>query len=354
MINSGIKFYNRYQSLAMSHIPFVRASSEARVVESGQNWTQGFHAQRVAAGADSAYPYPILVISEADGSNNTLNHDLCTNFESNNSSLSQVASKAQSTWASVFAPAIAKRLTTDLPGLKLSNNDVIALMDLCPFNTVADPSGAISPFCALFTEAEWHAYGYYETLNKFYGYGPGNPLGPTQGVGFAAELLARLTGNRTYVTSKNSYTSINHTLDSNPTTFPLDRVLYADFSHDNDMTAIFSALGLYNHTAQLSNTTIEAANSSAAAGYSAAWTVPFAARAYVEKMVCSSSSNNGGWQNWQQGQQTPEELVRIVVNDHVVPLVGCNADSLGRCTLSAFVKSQTFVTDGGLWNQCFT
>jgi len=34
------------------------------------------------------------------------------------------------------------------------------MMDLCPFNTVASPNGTISGFCALFTEEEWHQYGY--------------------------------------------------------------------------------------------------------------------------------------------------------------------------------------------------
>lgn len=354
MINSGTKYYHRYTSLAASHTPFIRSSSEARVVESAQNWTQGFHAARLASQPNSKdiYPYTIVSIPEANGSNNSLNHGLCTNFESDDLYYSGIASSAQSKFASIFAAPIAARLNKDLPGAIISTTDVISLMDLCPFNTVADPNGAISSFCALFTESEWHAYNYYETLNKFYGYGPGNPLGPTQGVGFAAELLARLTGNISYVTGKSSQTSINHTLDSNPATFPLDRVLYADFSHDNDMTAIFAALGLYNRTAMLPNNTITEASSKEAAGYSAAWTVPFAARAYFEKMVCAPSGNSQ-WGNWRTGQEA-EELVRVVINDRVVPLVGCGADELGRCTLSAFVKAQSFVTGGGLWGQCFT
>ena len=137
----------------------------------------------------------------------------------------------------------------------------------------------------------------------------------------------------------NDHTSVNHTLDDNHETFPLDRTLYADFSHDNDMTEILSALGLYNETVLLSNTTILDAHTVEAAGYSAAWTVPFAARVYFEKMRCESTS---------------EELVRILVNDRVVPLIGCSADDDGRCTLSAFAKSQAFARTGGRWEECFT
>ena len=74
-------------------------------------------------------------------------------------------------------------------------------------------------------------------------------------------------------------------------------------------------------------------------GYSAARTVPFAARAYFEKMECT-------------GDKTTEEIVRAVVNGRVVPLQGCGADSKGRCTLSDFVQSQGFAKLGGRWVDC--
>lgn len=328
MINSGILFAHRYAKLVINNKPFVRSSSEARVVESAQNWTQGYQQE-----TNDASEIPILVMSEDDGSNNTLNHGLCTNYEEG--SISEIGDDAKADFAMTFIPSIQERLNADLPGAKLTQSDTISLMDLCPFNTVASPGGnIISPFCYLFTEEEWHSYNYYQTLDKFYGHGDGNPLGPTQGVGFVNELLARMADS-----AVNDHTSSNHTLDSNPATFPLGRKLYADFSHDNDMTGVFSALGLYNNTMQLSNDTVTEANSAGAQGFSAAWTVPFAARGYFEKMTCEGKS---------------EELVRVVINDRVVPLVGCEADDRGMCTLSKFVKSQGFAIAGGLWRQCFS
>ena len=170
-----------------------------------------------------------------------------------------------------------------MPGANLGADQTIYLMDLCPFNTVADDERMLPPFCRVFTEAEWQSYDYYESLGKYYGYSFGNSLGPTQGVGFVNELVARLTNNPVQ-----DHTSTNHTLDDDPSTFPLRQELYADFSHDNDMTAIFAALGLYNDTLPLANGTIVEAQ--AAEGYSAAWTVPFAARAYVERMQCQGQS----------------------------------------------------------------
>ncbi|KAK9775676.1 putative 3-phytase [Seiridium cardinale] len=331
LVNAGVKFYQRYKSLARDVTPFVRSSGEDRVVESAQNWTQGFHQARLAAHCNDsdAFPYDIVIISEDEGVNNTLSHSICTAFEDGPDH--DINDAAQAIWTAVFAPNITARLNANLVGANLTDEQTIYLMDLCPFNTVANAAGNISEWCSLFITEEWQQYGYYESLDKYYGYGYGNPLGPTQGVGFTNELIARLTN-----TSVQDHTSTNSTLDSSPDTFPLGLPLYADFSHDNDMTAIYSALGLYNATAPLSNVTLE--TTAETNGYSASWTVPFAARMYVEKMTCSGAD---------------EELVRVLVNDRVIPLETCGADELGRCTLNAFVASLSFAESGGFWDQCF-
>lgn len=336
LVNSGLAFYARYAALARatSAGPFVRSSGQDRVVESAQNWTQGYHAAVLADGAasdgDAAWPYSILSISEDTGSNNTLDHGLCTAFEDGVDS--EIGDNAQDIWTGVFAPNITARLNANLPGVNLTAAETIYMMDLCPFNTIADAQGKISEFCGLFTEDEWRSYDYLQSVGKYYGIGGGNPLGPTQGVGFTNELIARLTG-----TAVVDETSTNHTLDDNASTFPLNRTIYADFSHDNDMTGIFFALGLYNDTTALSNTTRTEATQ--LDGYSSSWTVPFAARMYVEKMVCEDTGS--------------EELVRVLVNDRVRPLDSCGGDELGRCTLGSFVDSLSFAKSGGDWSSCF-
>jgi len=329
LVNSGIKFYSRYRSLARKALPFVRSSGQDRVIESAVHWTEGFHGSRVVDDASDTLPYTIVTIPEGESSNNTLDHSLCTSFE--DGEYSSIGDDAQDAWLQVFAPAITAKLNKNLPGVNFTNQDTIYFMDLCPFNTVVN--GTMSPFCDLFTLSEWNDYSYYQSVGKWYGYGPGNPLGPTQGVGFANELIARLTGQPVA-----DRTSTNSTLDGSPATFPLDRALYADFSHDNDMTAIYAALGLYNATAPLSM--VERQTPRETMGYAAAWTAPFAGRMYVEKMTCG-------------GDGAGEELVRVLVNDRVVPLLGCGADELGRCKLGEFVESLSFVRDGGHWDMCF-
>lgn len=328
LMYSGEKFYKRYHKLAKKSTPFVRASGQNRVIVSAQNFTQGFHdALLKDGGKDDAYPYDIVVISEEFGSNNTLNHGICENFEKG----PDTGKLAQEIWTDIFAKPITDRLNKNLPGANLTHHDTIMMMDLCPFETVADAAGTISEFCGLFTKDEWHAFGYYESLGKYYGFSWGNPLGPTQGIGWANELIARLTAKPV-----DDHTTTNSTLDGSKKTFPLGRRLYADFSHDNDLTTIFSALGLYNETTDLSNTTMQ--TTSETKGYSASWTVPFASRAYFEKMSCKGID---------------DELIRVIVNDRVLPMTSCGGDEYGRCTLVDFIDSLSWARNGGNWDKCF-
>ncbi|KAJ9427316.1 histidine phosphatase superfamily [Fusarium oxysporum] len=267
MIDSGKAFYERYIGLAEKTEPFIRASGSDRVIMSSHNFTQGFYASRGESGYD--YTDDILVIPEEPGINNTLSHGTCSSFEDND----EVGdNSAQTAWGNKFLPPIRDRLNRNLHKAKLSLQETIYLMDLCPFNIVNTPDGVgQSRFCDLFSIEDWRSYDYYMTLGKYYEYGNGNAMGPTQGVGYVNELVSRLT--RKPVDDR---TTTNRTLDGNPETFPLDRALYADFSHDNTMVSIFSAMGLYNSTSKLPKHHIVPAIR--AHGYSSAWVVPFAAR----------------------------------------------------------------------------
>ncbi|KAL1900141.1 hypothetical protein Sste5346_002451 [Sporothrix stenoceras] len=368
MVHSGAHFYQRYRSLLQplntetSHVdPFVRSADQHRVVLSAINWIQGFQGARHQDDVKGKSSHTdkdnesehaqIVLLPEEAGFNNTLSYNgLCKKFTSH------AGSVAQRTFAATFVPAITERLNRGLPKANLTDTETVYLMDLCPFETIADgeeeeedKDGEIvkkivgggrrlSPFCHLFAETEWRDYDYFQTLGKWYGFGDGSALGATQGVGFVNELIARLTSSPV-----DDHTSTNRTMDADPATFPLDAKVYADFSHDNDMANVFAALGLYNGSAPVggpSNTTrVEPED---LRGYAASWTVPFAARMYVEKMVCDGDKSDDS-----------EEFVRILVNDRIMPLPNCGADQLGRCRLNRFVESLEFARSGGNWDDCF-
>lgn len=332
LVDSGVKFYRRYANLTRNIVPFIRSSGSNRVVASGEKFIEGFrHAKSRDSTARHNQTAPVIsvVIEEGEQFNNTLDHGTCTKLEN-----SDLKDSVKKNFTETFAPAIRQRLETDLPGVTLSDSQVVYLMDMCAYDTIAGTPDAseLSPFCNLFANDEWMHYDYLNSLKKYYSYGAGNPLGPTQGIGYTNELIARLTQ-----TPVHDHTSTNRTLDSNPATFPLNKSLYADFSHDNAMVSIFFAMGLYNGTQSPSLDAVEPA--SEMGDFSSAWTVPFASRAYIEMMQCSAQR---------------EPLVRVLVNDLVVPLHGCQADEMGRCKRDDFVKGLSFASFGGNWGSCFT
>lgn len=326
MVDSGRLFYTRYHNLVSETEPFVRASGSDRVIMSAQNFTHGYYDSQ--GRPSDEFEAKILVIPEQDGYNNTLEHGSCKEFEEGPGK--KDGAKKQREWKEIWVPPVQKRLTKKLPGAKFDIDTTVYFMELCPFETVANPDSKVSDFCRAFSKDEWRSYDYYQSLEKWYVYGPGRDLGPAQGIGFVNELLARMTGKPV-----EDHTSTNSTLDSSAETFPLDRKLYVDFSHDNGMMTVFAALRLFESTRPLPTT--EKVSPEKLGGYSASRAVPFGARMYVEKMQCGGSD---------------EELVRIVLNERVVPLAGCDADKLGRCTLDKFVESMSFARSGGDWDRC--
>lgn len=156
------------------------------------------------------------------------------------------------------------------------------------------------------------------------------------------------------------HTSTNRTLDGDNSTFLIregGKGVYADFSHDNDMMTVFAALELYNSTTLLlpTDTRLER-NDERLAGYAAAYAVPFGARMFVEKMTCGSGNNKEEKAGKEEGKEKEKEreMVRVILNDRVIPLQSCGADELGRCELSRWIESLEFARSGGRWEECFT
>lgn len=69
----GVQAYRRYPQLFKKYTPFIRAAGLNRIVVTAQKFSEAVHNQRVSRLGDdpAAYPYPIEVLSEAPGTNNT-------------------------------------------------------------------------------------------------------------------------------------------------------------------------------------------------------------------------------------------------------------------------------------------
>ncbi|KAF4575445.1 hypothetical protein EYR36_006805 [Pleurotus pulmonarius] len=314
--SAGEVAFKRYAHLVTpDQLPFVRASGSERVVLSATNWTAGF-----SLASHHVYSPKLSVILSEEG-NDTLDDSMCPSAGSSDAQTTQ--------WLNVFYPAVTARLNKAAPGANLTTTDTYNLISLCPFDTAAR-NGRQSPFCEIFDREEFRGFEYSGDLDKFYNTGYGQELGPVQGVGYINELIARL--KRIPVVD---HTQTNRTLDGDPATFPLDRAIYADFSHDNQMIAIYAALGLFKQERSLDPLHMDPRPSRT---WVTSRLVPFGARMVVEKLACG----DGG-----------EEFVRILVNDVVQPLDFCGGGEL--CSLDAFVESQAFARDDGQgdFGKCF-
>ena len=74
---------------------------------------------------------------------------------------------------------------------------------------------------------------YWAALSMWYGAGPGSPLSAALGIGWVQELVSRLTQTR--ITDFD--TSVNETIVSSETLFPLNQPIYVDATHDTVMSA---------------------------------------------------------------------------------------------------------------------
>ncbi|KAF9522115.1 phytase [Crepidotus variabilis] len=334
---AGEMAYERYSHI-VSHdkLPFVRTSGGQRVVDSAQNWTLGFS---IASGR--VYEPPVSVIlSESDGKNNTLDDKMCPN--------AGYPDEYTTIWTNIFGPPIADRLNAQAPGAGITPEDVPSLMSLCAFDTVATSS--LSPFCQLFSPEEFAEYEYLGDVEKYYNTGYGQRLGRVQGVGYVNELIARLTNTPVHDT-----TQTNRTLDASPLTFPLNQTLYADFSHDNQMIAIYAAMGLFR---QRKNRDLDPTRPDPERTWIASRLTPFSARMVTERLECdghSSWKNDGGLEGSITSKKRSGEYVRIFVNDAIQPLEFCGGDRDQLCELDKFVESQVYSRhDGeGDFEKCF-
>ncbi|XP_006456955.1 hypothetical protein AGABI2DRAFT_78719 [Agaricus bisporus var. bisporus H97] len=334
---AGQLAFTRYSHLLSGDAtlpPFVRSTSSSRVIDSAHNWTSGFSfasqhrfnpVLSVIMSKDASYRY------SQTSANNTLAHSGCP--------LAGDGDEKSNAWVNIYATPIAKRfnsLAIDMNS-NLTAADVVDLISLCPFDSVAKQEP--SQFCNIFEPEDFTNFEWGMNLDKYYGTGYGQPVGGrVEGVGYVNELIARLTN-----TPVRDNTQTNRTLDSDPATFPLDRSIFADFSHDNQMVAIYSALGLLNEKHEV----LDETRVNPETEWDTSDVVSFSAEMVVERLSCAWDPPVGGYK--------PTEYVRIMINDALQPMSFCGADENGLCKLSKFVESQSYArNDGdGDFEKCF-
>ncbi|ORX34928.1 histidine phosphatase superfamily [Kockovaella imperatae] len=268
-------------------------------------------------------------------SSTTFNSTLASN---NCPAVNTIDSTANGIFNSYFQPLVRDRLAPLMPGFNLTTNDVGSLMNACPFDSFNRLSP--SPICSIFTPEEWLGYNYAYDLNQFDNAGYGGPIGTAWGVGWVAEMIARLNDSAVIPVG-----SVNTTLDSNPATFPLNSSVYLDFTHDTSLESSLTAMGLFKADYN-GNVTLDQIDPNRA--WQSALISPMGGRLFVERLQCQSTGN-----------QSTYPFVRMLLNSAVVPLytlTECNHSwgaNQGLCELPLFLESQTFALNGANFSNCY-
>lgn len=178
---------------------------------------------------------PHVVLSENKQANNTLSVSTCSAYRKHEGTLAR--EYQENTVQPVVAASLAQRLKP--AKVDLSAKDALALMHLCTYWTLGSAtvvegqaSLTINPLCQTFSHDEWRIYEYAQDLESYETQGYGSPYYKAAGQGFLRELYARLNGSAPPLDQP---TSLNATLDSDPSAFPLPSkegyLVYLDAAH---------------------------------------------------------------------------------------------------------------------------
>ncbi|KAK4088553.1 multiple inositol polyphosphate phosphatase-like protein [Purpureocillium lilacinum] len=371
-VSAGVSFWNRYgrtlynaSAAQLQYNPVfasngstrprvtLRTTGQSRIENSQINWALGFFGPSFNATPDPALtewtsPFKVVIIPEGGTENNTLaSYDSC--FNDNSDANGDIAARHQDAYKKNYLRSAVHRLQADAPsGFEFTYQDAYAMQMMCAYEYAFI---GMSDFCHLFSEDEWEGFETVLDIQYYYLYSYGNPTGRAQGIGYLQELIARLTHE--YITSSNS--SVNSTLDDNASSFPLGQQIYADFSHDDILISVLTAMSLdYLKDAP----PLTQFPPRPDRRFILSHLTPFGANLITETIGCSSADPAAVWDRRVQYSPTQygydaanasHKFIRMRLNNGILPLHTirgglCGNTTSGRvdglCELSAFLKSQ--------------
>lgn len=295
--------------------------------------------------ANFTAPFDVVIIPEGGTENNTLaSYDSC--FNDNNATIGDLGDLDLLAYLSIYLKdATARMQKYAPPGFTFNVNDTYAMQSICAYEM-----GYIgqSDFCYFFTEDEWA--GFEVTLDQeyFYDYSFGSPNGRAQGIGYLQELIARLTNQ--YITSSNS--SVNSSITNNAKEFPLGEKFYADFTHDDIIISVLTAMSFdyLNDPPSLTQYPPDPNRH-----FILSHLTPFGGRLITEVIGCASADPTPVAMHRTQYYPTQygynpvnasHKFLRMRVNNGILPLSdirggACGNRTDGMCTVSGFLKSQS-------------
>jgi len=275
-------------------------------------------------------------------------HKACDRFDK------EVGKKERNAYQKGYAKAAIARLGKELPGWDWSWTDVVAMQQLCGYETVIRGS---SDFCNVFNRQEFEQFEYSQDLYYFYMLGRQNKWTAALGVPWLQVAAAKLneTASRPVLHPLPAIptphaammegfepTSTTSTLKlPKPTTGPnatLSQPLHVWFTHREEIPVVIGALDLFHgHTKEESAMPLDRINPDRA--WKTSEIMPFLGHVALERLECDERVLSGpGDKADKAGKPKPvtKPFVRIIVNGSPQELLTCNDGPGGSCSLGEF------------------
>ncbi|KKA27887.1 hypothetical protein TD95_004269 [Thielaviopsis punctulata] len=315
----GYTLRTRYPQLYDDGTPFYTwANNYTRVIQTARNFARGFLGPR-------AEELGSVVSVTSKGSvgamgNSLAPADQCSAFDDNE------GDPQTSVWNAVYIPPIQARLQALITGdLQLTTNDISQIPYLCGFESQI--TGRLSPWCSVFTDAEFLDYEYFQDLRYYYGLGNGNPLGPVMMMPFLDSLLGLM--------ARDNATGI----DAAGAPFDVPKLLTV-FINDGQLSELVAASGVFDAVADLPADSRDPNRLFVSSRYTC-----MRGGIAFERMTCrvpNTPSSADSCQNknvpLSDDESHEEVFMRIKLNDAVYPLPSCKSGPGASCKFSDYQK----------------
>ncbi|KIJ50511.1 hypothetical protein M422DRAFT_245132 [Sphaerobolus stellatus SS14] len=254
--------------------------------------------------AQGAFPGNVSQVVEIpedeDASANSLApHESCPAFDG------AAGSQQNGEFIKIYTAPIIERLNTLLPSFNFTSTDIVAMQELCGYETVIRNS---SDFCNAFQEVDWLGFEYANDLMYFYSMGYGSTIAPFIGMPWLNATTALLESTNT---SQN---------------------LYFSFAHREEIPLTATALGIFNNS-EFTNADVNSTMPDAEINYAREWRtsyiLPFLGHIAFERLECDETTTGGN---------NSSVFIRTQVNGAPIPLPGCQDGPGASCALSNFTE----------------
>ncbi|OBT65129.1 hypothetical protein VE03_04756 [Pseudogymnoascus sp. 23342-1-I1] len=303
LYDMGYTYRTRYPQLYSENQTFVAWANmyqayQPRVIDSARLFVRGY------VGPNATTLGSVYVLNNTDQravANSLAPSDLCPMYHDNSGGINATI------WNNIYLPAVAARLnalTTPHGALNFTASDVSQFPVLCGFESQI--TGTTSPFCALFTKDELRSFEYAQDIRYYYGTGPGAVKNDTFMLPFLSAVIERFVDGPDKEYKSNS--SAPYRLSP----------LIATFTNDGQINQLASSIGVFDDEPPLPPTHIPHGQK-----YIASHFVTMRGTITFERLTCGGAG---------------EPYVRILLNDAVYPIVGCDSGPGRSCPLVQYQK----------------